>query len=392
MGRGTHRFKLIPALDCQLNLSFLPGFHLVRLGARLDSDPGQDRLLRRFFKELFVHEGWRRALSALAASPQERVCLAVERVLLLKRCNQRCRFCGGKEGRDLSWPQARAALDDIRRKHARDLASVLLVISGGEPTLAPYLPGFIRRALSLGIRPGRVLLTTNGVRLADPAYASALQEAGLTRVEFAFHSHEPRTYDFITGTCGHFRRAEAGLRQALARFEVTVNVVINRYNYRELPGFVRYLHRLRDQAGGRLRLMPSIVVMEMAPSRGADWDDVSIPCSRLAPYLVRAVRWDHAQPQRVFIERFEGQCYPPICVGRSSPEFLEHAPAAPVSETVAYIPAGRAAAAPDGGRVKAASCRRCRYDPFCLGVTPVYAARYGFGEFSPLSRAHSKER
>ncbi|MBI5241691.1 MAG: radical SAM protein [Elusimicrobia bacterium] len=380
-GRAVHRLRLVPARDCQRGSICLPGFHLVRLGRQ---DQAQEQLFFRFLRVLLRHEGWRLALSTLAAPAQASRATVVERLLLLKRCNQRCRFCGGKEGQDLSRSEAEAVLEDIRRRHPKDIASVLLVITGGEPTLAPHLPRLIRRAHALGIESGHVLLTTNGVRLADAGYAASLQAAGLTRAEFAFHSHQARAYDLITGTRGHFAKAEAGLRQALSRFEVTVNTVINRYNYTRLPDFVRYLHRMRDETCGRLRLMPSIVVMEMDPARGADWEDISVSCSKLAPFLVEAVRWDHAQAQRIFIDHFDGHCYAPVCVGRGSPEFLEHAPVAPVAETIPYLRDGRGAAGPDGSRVKALSCRRCRYDPFCLGVTPVYAAKYGLGELSPL--------
>ncbi len=360
----------------------MAGYDLVRLGAPRRSDASQDRLLRDFLNELFRHKGWRQASSALTAPPEALSDTTVERLVLTKHCNQSCRFCGDKLGQDLSYGEAESILGDVRRRHPKDIASVLLVITGGEPTLSPHLPRLIRRAVKSGI--GRVFLTTNGVRLGDAGYAASLQEAGLTRVEFAFHSHLPRAYDLISRTRGQFPKAAAGLRQALSRFEVTINTVINRYNYAKLPDFVRYLHRLRDETRGSLRLMPSIVVMEMTSTRGADWEDISIPCAKLAPFLAEAIRFDHAQPQRIIIEHFDGRCYAPICIGRRSPEFLEHAPIVRVTEPIQYLRSGRGAAGPVGSRVKALPCRHCRYDPFCLGVTPVYAAWYGLGELSPL--------
>jgi sulfatase maturation enzyme AslB (radical SAM superfamily) len=380
--REVQRLRFVPTPTSQPAFLHLPGYHLVRLGAPPQTEPAQDRLLLQFLRQLFRHPGWRQAFATLGVSRQDPSGTAVERLVLTRSCNQRCRFCGEQGGEDLSYAEAEGILRDIKRRHPKDIASVLLVITGGEPTLSADLPRIVRRASQAGI--GRVLLTTNGSRLAEPGYAASLREAGLSHVEFAFHSHVAQAFDRITGTKGNLPKAVAGLRQALRHFEVSVNTVINRHNYSHLPELVRTLHRLRRQTRGRLRLMPSIVVMEMDSVRGGSWDGIAVAYSKMAPFLAKAIRWDHAQRQRIIMEHFDGRCYAPICIGRRSAEFLEHAPVFRVAEDIPYLADGRGAKGPVGSRVKALGCRRCRYDPSCLGVTPVYAARYGLGELCAL--------
>lgn len=53
------------------------------------------------------------------------------------------------------------------------------VFIGGEPTLHPDLPDFIHRCLAIGLSP---IVCTNGIRLADPAYADKITQKGVTIV------------------------------------------------------------------------------------------------------------------------------------------------------------------------------------------------------------------
>lgn len=121
-------------------------------------------------------------------------CILLE---VTRRCNLRCRFCfadGGVQEADPSLQELKEAVLDIVRRCGRPL----LQLSGGEPTLRDDLPELVRFAREAGI--SYVQLNTNGIRLAkDPAYARALQEAGLDIVFLQFDGTNDEIYEYLRG-------------------------------------------------------------------------------------------------------------------------------------------------------------------------------------------------
>jgi len=306
------------------------------------------------------------------------------RLTINSRCNQRCLFCGRSgnftSGSDMTGADAARIIRQLRRDHPE---ATQMTITGGEPTLSPALLPAIGYARELGFRD--IIMTTNGIRLADADLANALRDAGLNRLIFSLHSPVSRTFDRITGTRGIFPRAIKALYNAVTRFDVMVNMVINKHNYRETPAMVRVLSLLQARSKASLRLMPSIVVIEDDPVHSTlAWADISIPNSKLIPYLARAVRYDHAQARPILLDQFDGYCYFPMCACRDHPELLEHAPRARAGGSIWYVDPDAAGGLPHGRRLKLTSCRSCRYDPVCLGIASGYAALYGFGELVPL--------
>ncbi|MEU6992499.1 radical SAM protein [Streptomyces sp. NPDC046465] len=79
------------------------------------------------------------------------------------RCNLSCPFCFGPrhEVPSMSWDTARSVVGVLRDGGVRGV-----VISGGEPTLLPYLPdlaGELSKPFDDGRPPPRVVLSTNGL-------------------------------------------------------------------------------------------------------------------------------------------------------------------------------------------------------------------------------------
>jgi hypothetical protein len=114
------------------------------------------------------------------------------------RCNLRCLGCHAchDTGESLSGERVVAIL---RQGRASGIAS--LWIGGGEPTLRPDLFRVIRTARRLGYT--RVLVQTNGVRLAYPAYTEALCSAGVTDLSFNVKSHDAARHDELSGGRSH---------------------------------------------------------------------------------------------------------------------------------------------------------------------------------------------
>ena len=156
-----------------------------------------------------------------------------------RRCNLRCRFCfadGGSAQDDPPLEELEAAITDIVEK----CGSVLLQLSGGEPTLRGDLPRLVRFAKAAGC--GTVQLNTNGLRLArEPDYAARLAEAGLDIVFLQFDGTRDEICETLRG-----RPLLAEKTQAIAvcsehRLGVTlVPTVVPGVNDRDLGAIVRF--------------------------------------------------------------------------------------------------------------------------------------------------------
>jgi MoaA/NifB/PqqE/SkfB family radical SAM enzyme len=114
------------------------------------------------------------------------------------RCNLRCLGCHAchDTGERLAGEQAGAIL---RAHRAEGITS--LWIGGGEPTLRDDLFPLVATARKLGFE--RVLVQTNGMRLAYPAYAEALLRAGVTDLSLNIKSHLAHQHDALSGGESH---------------------------------------------------------------------------------------------------------------------------------------------------------------------------------------------
>jgi MoaA/NifB/PqqE/SkfB family radical SAM enzyme len=140
-------------------------------------------------------------------------------IQVTRQCNQVCRFCSNppvEEERTLA--EAQALVDDLRHQGYDGV-----ILTGGEPTLVPYLPELISYCRSQGI-PARLI--TNGTRLRDAALLDELIAAGLKHGHFSLHSSRPDVHDLLTGRHGNHRALLEAL-ELIGRRPGTVNVDIN---------------------------------------------------------------------------------------------------------------------------------------------------------------------
>src|SRR5512143_3636646 len=157
-------------------------------------------------------------------------------VQVTRACNQTCRFCSNPpSGLEIGVEEACRRVDDLAE---RRFAGVIL--TGGEPTLVPWLPEVVRHATARGLAP-RII--TNGQRLADGPLLDALAAAGLRHVHVSIHSHDPAVHDAIARTEGSHARAARALARIGERRGLTadVNCVIHRYNAGALDRFAAFV-------------------------------------------------------------------------------------------------------------------------------------------------------
>lgn len=223
-------------------------------------------------------------------------------VLLLEitqACNLRCPTCyADAHGHDfMTVDTARSRLDSFFRQQAR---LDVLMLSGGEPTIHPQFREIVALALAYPI--GRVLINTNGLRLAQSdALVSTLAEQK-ERVElfFSFSSFRSEVQKRLYGkdlrsekTQALDRAQDAGLLTtlvptvesgvnddeigALYRFALSRDN-INGLNFQPVMDTGRYQHAYRAQE--RMTLTGVIAALE-AQTNGAlvTSDFVGLPCS-----------------------------------------------------------------------------------------------------------------
>ena len=98
----------------------------------------------------------------------------VAAVLYLPGCNLRCPFCHNREIVESPGSMEEVPLEEVE-EYVRDNAEFLdgVVVTGGEPTIHPDLPGLLSRLKALGTK---VKLDTNGT---NPDMLQDVLEAGL---------------------------------------------------------------------------------------------------------------------------------------------------------------------------------------------------------------------
>lgn len=285
-------------------------------------------------------------------------------------CNQRCPFCFVPlTGRRVELAAIERELKALGR---RPRGRRELTISGGEPTADPRLPRILKEAKGAGFR--NIVLQTNGVLLDRPERVARLAELGVGSVMVSFHSHRPRLYDKSTGSRGLYPRAVAGLKNLLAekRIRLTVNIVVNRWNYKDLPGYVGFLGKL---CRGLARTRRPGVYFSMINEAGhLDAPGWTVSLEAAAPYLRRALA--RCRAEGLCVERFGAESSFPVCVTEEPARYA--AQRAFPQDRVRYG-ADVPAEGPAVGRAKSEGCRRCFYDSRCVGVPVQYARLFGLG-------------
>jgi MoaA/NifB/PqqE/SkfB family radical SAM enzyme len=158
-------------------------------------------------------------------------------VQITRSCNQTCRFCSNPPtGFDLDLDEAKRRIDDLA---ARDYDGVIL--TGGEPTLVPWLADLVRYAADRRM-PTRII--TNGQALSDGPLLDDLIRAGLCHLHVSLYSYRPELHDMLTrnpGSHGCVVRTLDRIAERIGSVTADINCVINHYNAGELDRNVRFI-------------------------------------------------------------------------------------------------------------------------------------------------------
>lgn len=314
-----------------------------------------------------------------------------------KVCNNKCVFCldglpATELRRYMPWPDMQA---EIRRWYEAGNRS--LGFLGGEPTTYPYILEAIRYARDLGFT--RIAVATNGTKFFRHDFVDRMLEAGLTRVTMSMHGHRPELEDRLTRVPGNFEKKKSGLQYLIRKRDegflpdnVSVNIVVNGWNYRHLPQMLRFFFDL-----GLDDVRANFVRVE-----GHAEDDHSlIPRYRdVVPYAVKAILLNEYRYKRTFTLGSFPYCVLPLellaskdMARRYVGEFRDLDTDCSIQTTsrdkavgVARIEGGRARfnwqqRKRNDLKAHVETCRACRYTDVCEGIWKGYLTVHGDGEF-----------
>ena len=129
-----------------------------------------------------IHKGLVK-ISTLDSQPAQVV------AALTYKCNLNCRVC-----------YARANEVDVKDLKIEDLDKIndypIVFLSGGEPTFRPDLPAIISQLKSKG---KKIVMFSNGLKLANRKYTRLLKEAGLRCVILQFDTVDDGECEYIRG-------------------------------------------------------------------------------------------------------------------------------------------------------------------------------------------------
>jgi MoaA/NifB/PqqE/SkfB family radical SAM enzyme len=300
------------------------------------------------------------------------------RLFLTSKCNQKCKFCLlNKNSSSLEYGDIEKNIKMILRDNKNDADKILLEISGGEPTL---VNGFIK-AIRLLKKGGisRVQLQTNGVLLHKKKLVKEIYDAGLDWILLSFHDHRESSYNKITNSSGQFEKVLKAIEN-IADFpfkRLIFNFVINKHNYKIIPQYVSFLSKFKKNNDTELIFMPSAINSYLAD---AQYRDIAVKYSSAFPYLKKAL----LEKKLKSVDHLSGNCAMPICIGKSSKDFIDYAPITAQKQKCLYTDKVPQNNKKEEIRVKKHSCKKCIFDKNCQGVCFAYAEYFGLTELSPI--------
>ena len=303
-------------------------------------------------------------------------------------CNAKCPFC-------FNPPDATPELD--RGLPLPELARRLLLgwregyravkFIGGEVTVRDDLPQILGLARKIGYRS--IQVTTNGIRMADPAYTRTLVRLGVDRVRFSIHGHTPELHDALVAVPGALAKIERAAKTLKALgVAVGVNYVLNKVNAAAFPDTLEWLYGtfgsddvivyfIRYQGFGALPANKELLKLTFSQAVGP-------------------VREGFARLRARSVKRFPQLIHFAPCVAPELAPYMLDWTKDPAGSGQGNTPEDRVTL-PDGsgglileitnsGKRPVSACAACALKDRCLGIEENYANEFGEAEFLPVLR------
>jgi MoaA/NifB/PqqE/SkfB family radical SAM enzyme len=204
-----------------------------------------------------------------------------------KACNNRCVFCiDGMPKREdrsyMDWEEMKRELEFWSSSGSKSVGFL-----GGEPTTYPHIIEATAYAKELGFT--RIAIATNATKLRLTHFTDRLLDAGLTRVTTSMHGHTPDLEDRLTRVPGVHAKKVVALKYLLEKKAngylpdgLSVNIVLNGWNYRYLPQMMRFFY---EEVG-----LDDVRVNFIRPEGYAEGDPELTPQFKdVVPFLIKGL-------------------------------------------------------------------------------------------------------
>lgn len=273
-------------------------------------------------------------------------------------CNQRCRFCWV----DFDWTQPTREALFSQLAEARAAGYTWVALTGGEPTLVPWLKDALAYANELGFKT--IQIQSNGVHLAQESILQPLVSAGLTHALISLHGASAEVSDAITQAPGTWESSVRGVDALVAaNCQVSLSHVLTEKNVHETVNFAAFVgHRWK----GKVEIVWSVA----APITDATerYEDGIVSFDRAAVPLKEGL--ETCLELGVGFGGQNDTCGVPACVLNNDPRF------------VVPIPDIQRNAEKDF--VFPAVCGTCTLQGSCRGVRVGYVKRFGEAGLHPV--------
>jgi len=293
-------------------------------------------------------------------------------------CNNECKFC-------MSYYEKRSGFIDyltIKKEliRARKQGFDAIGFLGGEFTLHPQALDIIKLCKLLGFKI--IHIVSNGRKYKDKEFLQQLIKNGANRFSVSVHSHKAKVEDFLTQRKGGFNEKISGLKnlinyqkQGLIPNLISVNIVINALNYREILNTLKYFNRL-----GIKDFRLNFIWLE---GRAKKNKELYLKYSDFLPYIDKII---NLSKKNKFNLAFEGI---PICLIRNKEKIKYFGELRDKStEVITFnIPEVRdqfnwQEKKKSILKMKHKKCNKCQWDILCDGVWREYIKNYGWQEFN----------
>lgn len=282
------------------------------------------------------------------------------------RCNERCIFCNSSEIAENMVGSRAEALALLPR--AQEHGAELLVLTGGEPLLVPWVADVAVQARELGYR--RVTLQTNGVLLAREDVLQRLHKVAPDEILISVHGPDDAVIESVSGLPGLLEpKQQAIVACVQAGYRVVISYVLCRQNMEHATAAMEMLASLPAK--------PQMVAFSfVAPAGSAiNLGRQTIPSmTEATPHLLAGLRRADALGMDAVLVEY---CVLPTCIEPALRPFCEP-----------FDPDNPLGVPPD--KTKLSVCDDCYWTERCSGMFKGYLNLYGPDEILQAPAAHRK--
>ena len=120
-------------------------------------------------------------------------------VELNTECNNSCVWCYNESKRNQTSILSESTFETILSR-LLEVGCEILLFTGGEPTLHPHLPIFIKKSIDAGIK--RVFVVTNGKSIPSGFFETLSDSSSAVCVNVSIHGSESTIHDKIVQSDG----------------------------------------------------------------------------------------------------------------------------------------------------------------------------------------------